>query len=410
VSRRIAYLTGRYPAVSHTFVTREVQGLREIGFHVDTYSIWRTPEDQLLSPTDREEAATTRVLLPATQRWMIDAQRAVAIESPAAYTRLGRDALALSRPGPRRRLVAGSWVLEAAALWSACRERGTKHIHAHLNGTAPAVAMLTAQLGNAIDGGWTWSMTVHGPSEFYDVEGEALPQKVRAATFVVCISDFARSQLMAFAEEEHWAKLHVVHCGVDPGTFAPVHRDGREPPLRLLSVGRLTQVKGQAVLIDAIAQLRERGVEVAVDVVGDGPKRADLERIAADSGVADRVTFAGAIGQDRIRSYYDRADAFAISSFAEGIPVVLMEAMASELPVVAPGVMGIRELVHDGDNGRVVRPGRADELADAIEELARDPERRRELGRAGRHTVQAEFDIAASARELAELFDTYAGV
>ena len=408
MTRRIAYLTGRYPAISHTFITREVHGMRELGFHVDTYSIWRTASEQLLSPTDRDEAARTRTLLPATQRSVLEAQRTVAARAPAAYARLGREALALSRPGMRGRMIAGSWLLEAAALWAACRERGTRHVHAHLNGTAPSVAMLTARLGNAIDGGWSWSMTVHGPSEFYDVEGEALPQKVRAATFAVCISDFARSQLMAFVEEEHWDKLHVVHCGVDPGTFRPVARDARAQPLRLLSVGRLTQVKGQAVVLDALARLRERGIDVRLDVVGDGPKRAGLERIARELGVAEHVDFAGAIGQDRIRWYYDRADVFVLSSFAEGIPVVLMEAMASGLPVVAPGVMGIRELLHDRANGRVVRPGRPDDLAAAIEELAREPEQRQELGRAGRETVRAEFDIAASTRRLGELFDTYA--
>jgi glycosyltransferase involved in cell wall biosynthesis len=409
VIRRVAYLTGRYPAVSHTFITREVLALRGRGWEVPTFSIWRTPEDQLLSTTDRDEAARTHVLLPATQRTVAEAQRAAAAASPAAYAQLAREALTLGRPGARGRMVAGSWVLEAATLWHACAQRETTHIHAHLNGTAPAVAMLAARLGNAIEGGrrWTWSNTVHGPTEFYDVVGEALPAKVRDATFTVCISDFARSQLMAFVEEQHWDKLHVVHCGVDPRGFTPVDRGGREGPLRLLSVGRLTQIKGQAVMLDAVARLKERGVDVHLEVVGDGPRRDALERITADLGVDDRTTFAGAIGQDRIREWYDRADAFVLSSFAEGIPVVLMEAMACELPVVAPGIMGIRELVEDGQSGRVVRPGRTDELAAALEDLT-DAAVRRRLGAAAREKVLAEFEIGRSAEQLAELFETYA--
>jgi glycosyltransferase involved in cell wall biosynthesis len=252
-------------------------------------------------------------------------------------------------------------------------------------------------------------MTVHGPSEFYDVEGEALPQKARSATFVVCISDFARSQLMAFLEEREWDKLEIVHCGVDPGAFAPVSREGREGPLRLLAVGRLTQVKGQAVMLEAVSQLKARGIDVHVDVVGDGPRREALERLVVDLDVADRVAFAGAVGQDDIRGFYDRADAFVLSSFAEGVPVVLMEAMAAGLPVVAPGVMGVPELVRDGENGRLARPGRADEFAAAIAGLATAPDERRALGAAAREAVIREFNIADSAARLSELFSRYAG-
>jgi glycosyltransferase involved in cell wall biosynthesis len=179
--------------------------------------------------------------------------------------------------------------------------------------------------------------------------------------------------------------------------------------MQLLTVGRLTQVKGQAVMLQALAELKARGCHVRLEIVGDGPKREALERLAAQLGLGDRVRFAGAVGQGEIGGYYDRADAFVLSSFAEGIPVVLMEAMASELPVVAPGVMGVGELVRDGVNGRVVRPGRHEQLADAIESLAGDPARCRAFGVAARETVMGEFDIARSAEQLAGLFDRYAG-
>lgn len=405
---RVAYVVSRYPAVSHTFITREVRALRELGVEVDTYSIHRTPQDQLLAPTDREEAAATRVLLPPTQRWVAEAQAAAARTSRRAFADVVAHAFELSRPGARGRALAASWTLEAAALWHACSATGTRHLHAHLNGTAPTVALLAARLGNAVDGGgWTWSMTVHGPSEFFDVEGEALPQKVHDATFVVCISDFARSQLMAFSDERDWDKLAIVHCGVDPDQFAAVPRHDRPGPLELLTVGRLTQVKGQAVALDALTRLTAWGIDARLTLVGDGPKRADLERIAGELGVTDLVRFEGAVGQDRIGAYFDRADVFVLSSFAEGVPVVLMEAMASELPVLAPGVMGVRELVHDGVNGRVLPPGRADEYAEAIADLAGSPGDRRRLGAAGRETVSAEFDIAKSAERLAALFAGY---
>jgi len=269
--------------------------------------------------------------------------------------------------------------------------------------------MLATEFANRAAGDdHTWSMTVHGPAEFYDVEGESLPAKVRDSAFAVCISDFARSQLMAFTEEEHWDKLHIVHCGVDPDAFAPVERAGRDGPLELLCVGRLTQIKGQAVLLEALARLVADGVDVRLSVIGDGPRRQALERIAAERGLAGRVHFAGAVGQDEIGGYYDRADVFVLSSFAEGVPVVLMEAMASGLPVVAPAIMGVGELVRDGVNGTLVRPGRVDEFAAAIAGLASDARGRRELGAAARSTVRAEFDIARSATQLAGLFERYA--
>jgi colanic acid/amylovoran biosynthesis glycosyltransferase len=410
LSRRLAYLVGRYPAVSHTFITREVLGLRARGLDLDTYSIWRTAEDELLSPTDHEEAARTHVVLPPSQPWVMAGQAAAVRASASAYAQLGRRALELAPRGARGKLLASSWTIEAAALWHACHETGVRHIHAHLNGTGPTVALLAASFGNALDGPgtWTWSMTVHGPAEFYDVEGEALPAKTREATFVACISDFARSQLMAFVDEDEWSKLHIVHCGVDPLAFAPVDRGIRSGRTQILCVGRLTRIKGQAVLLDAVARLRERGVDVEVTLIGDGPKRADLEGMVERLRLGDRVTLAGSVGQDAIRPYFDRADLFALTSFAEGVPVVLMEAMACELPVIAPQVMGVGELVRDGVNGRLLPPGRADLVAAAIEELARDPERRRALGAEGRATVQREFDISSSVAELATLFDRYA--
>jgi glycosyltransferase involved in cell wall biosynthesis len=287
------------------------------------------------------------------------------------------------------------------------RKSDLRHVHVHINGTAPFVALLATTFGNLVEPErrWTWSLTVHGPSEFYDVYGEQLAEKVRDASLVVCISDFARSQLMALVEEEHWGKLQIVHCGVDLESFPAVERsqNGRQD-LRLLSVGRLVQVKGQAVLLEAVADLAQRDVPVSLTVIGNGPKRAALEELAGRLGIADRVTFAGAIGQDEILRYFEQADVFAMSSFAEGVPVVLMEAMATQLPVVSSQVMGIGELVLHERNGLLVRPARPDQLAAALERLVREPELRVELGRNGRRTVGEEFDVHRSAEQLRGLF------
>jgi len=403
---RIAYLTGRYPAISHTFILREVQALRRLGIEVSTHSIWRTSDEDLLSIDDRAEAAATQNLLPP--RWMgiVRAHVHALRTRPRATAATLARALKLGRPGFDGRARGALWFIEAVTLWHRLERTGLTHIHAHLNGTAPTVALLVAALGNSStqQRRWTWSLTVHGPTEFYDVYGESLAEKVRDADLVIAVSEFARSQLMGLVEEEHWAKIHVVHCGVDPAVFAPTHEQRGAGTLKVLNVSRLTPPKGNAVLLEAVAQLRDRGVDAEATIVGDGIRRPTLERLANDLGIADRVRFVGALAQDRIPDELAKADVFCLPSFAEGVPVVLMEAMAMEVPVVASAVMGVPELVDHGTSGVLVPPGRADAVADALADLAANPERRAALGRAGRSKVVSEFHVDRSAELLRDHF------
>jgi glycosyltransferase involved in cell wall biosynthesis len=403
---RIAYLTGRYPAISHTFVLREVEALRALGVDIASFSIWRTEPGELLAQADRAEQARTFALLPPSLRAYARAHLLALRLRAGAYLRHLPDALRLGPPGVRGKLLACSWFLESVVLWYECRRRDIRHIHVHLNGTAPAVAMLAARLANHVSGerDQTWSMTVHGPAEFYDVKGERLAAKVRDASFVVCISDFARSQVMTLVDETEWDKLFVIHCGVPRDAFLSRAPEGNGREASILSVGRLASAKGQAVLVDAVAELAARNVPARLKLVGDGPKRPVLERLIADRGVASRFELVGAVGADEILGYYANADVFCLSSLAEGVPVVLMEAMAAGLPVVAPRIMGISELVEDGVSGLLVAPGRPDQLASALERLVADPELRAQLGQSGREKVAAEFGLERSAGQLRDLF------
>lgn len=407
---RIAYLVGRYPKISHTFILREVQALRELGIEVDTFSIWPTPADELLAGVDREEAARTFSLLPLRIGLLVRSHAAALARSPAGYARMAAHAFRTARPGLRGKFLATTWVAEAPMLWHELRRRGVRHLHAHLTGTAPAVAMLCTEFANCADGEnrHTWSLTVHGPSEFYDVRNQAVAEKVRCADFAVAISDFGRSQLMGLVGEEHWSKLHAVHCGVFPSDYEPGSPTSDPGGVRIVTVGRLAPVKGHALLLEAVRELGARGTDVQLTIIGDGPKREELERHAEALGVSDRVTFTGAVAQDEISRHYSGADLYVHASFAEGLPVVVMEAMAHALPVVAASVMGVGEIVVDGENGLLVRPGRADELVSAIERLEADPDERRRMGEAGRRRVEAEFDVRASAARLGELFARYA--
>jgi glycosyltransferase involved in cell wall biosynthesis len=401
----VAYLVSRYPAVSHTFVLREVLALRRRGVDVHTVSMRRASDDELLSAADRDEAARTFNVLPASTPKVLSAHLAAFARSPGAYLRTLGLALSLRAPGARAALWQLFYFGEAVIVWRHCHRQGIRHLHAHLANVAADVALLATAYANAREAQrpWSWSFTMHGPTEFYDVEMHRLPEKVRDAGYVVCISDFARSQLMGMVDQSHWRKLHVVHCGVDENEFAPVGPNAGGG-VRILTVGRLVSVKGHAVLLRALAELRKRGVDAMAEIVGGGPEREPLERLAADLGLGEAAKFHGAVGQDEIRDVYARATLFCLPSFAEGVPVVLMEAMAMGLPVVSCAVMGIPELVEDDRSGLLVPPGREDLLADALERLARDEELRRRLGEGGREKVLREFSLDDSAAQLADLF------
>lgn len=396
----IAYLVGYYPKVSHTFITREVDGLRARGLDVQTFSLRRTPDAEVLTDADRRAARETYVVLPPRPSRLLRAHGRALARRPGRYLSTLALALRTSAGGVRNTLWQGFYFAEAVLLADEFADRGVRHVHAHFANAASGVAMLASALGHR--DGLTWSFTMHGPTEFDDVTRYALAEKVRRASFVAVISDYARSQLMKLVEPGHWSRLELVHCGVDPAVFVLVDRSGRSAPLRVLNVGRLVADKGQAVLLEAIALLEDRGVEVEVTLVGDGPDRLALEAAAGPS-----VRFAGAVGQDRIRELYEAADVFCLASFAEGVPVVLMEAMATGLPVVSTRIAGIPELVEDGSAGLLVAPGRAGGVADALERLAADPDLRTRMGRAGRERVVAGYDIADAVERLAELYDAH---
>jgi colanic acid/amylovoran biosynthesis glycosyltransferase len=401
---RIAYLTGRYPTVTHTFILREVQALRGLGTEVETFSIWRSDDSDLLSPAEQEEAQLTDALLRSTFRRFVSSHAIAVARKPGPYLAVLRRAFGLSSPGLRGRALALTWFLEAIVLWDACRRRGLRHIHAHLDGTAPMVALLTAEFARDRGGTWSWSHTVHGSKEFYDIRRERLDARAASASFIACVSDYTRSQVMAFVPEELWDKLVVVRCGVDPETFGRARSPGSRKVLRILTIGRVDAMKGNVLLLDVLRRLRHRGLRPHLTVVGDGPSRAKAMEMAERAGVGQQITWIGAVGQDEIRDHYADSDVFCLPSFAEGVPIVLMEAMAMELPVVASAIAGIPELVEDQVSGFLVRPGRTDDLADRLARLLEDPSLRAEMGRAGRQRVVEDYDLRRNVRALARLF------
>jgi glycosyltransferase involved in cell wall biosynthesis len=248
------------------------------------------------------------------------------------------------------------------------------------------------------------SMTIHGSGEFNDPVGFALAAKVAASRFVCAISSFGRSQLMKSCDPADWSKIEVSLLGVDAAAFRP--RPFCESPdvFEILWVGSLTPARGQRLLVNAAGELLRQGRRLRLHLVGDGEDRAALEAHAAALGLHDAVVFHGWLNQDQVRSLYERADLFALASFAEGIPVVLMEAMAMEIPCVATYIAGIPELIRDGESGLLVHASDAAALAAAIARLMDQPELRRQLGKAGREKVLVDFDLATNMAKLAGIF------
>lgn len=402
----IGYVTSRYPLISHTFVQREVIGLREVGYDIETLSVVQTDAGQILSPTDQAEAERTAFIRPAGVAKLARHLVRPAVSNLGAVLSLVRLAGRGWWGDPRQLLWRLFYVVEAVMLWSLAAAKGVTHLHAQHANVAANVSWLAAEFGRrAGHGPRSWSFTMHGSTEFLDVDRHDLGAKAAAASRVACISDFTRSQLMMVTEPDAWDRFDVVHCGVDPDRFVPDPPERSADRFTVLFVGRLGSEKGLPLIVDALGALQARVAPMRVRflVVGDGPLRAEVAQRCAESGV--EVEFAGAVGQHRIAEYYHRADAFCMASFREGIPVVLMEAMACEIPCVAPHITAIPELIEEGVTGLTATAGRADEIADRLERYATDPDFAVGVGKAGREKVLAEFTTAATIAGMADFFD-----
>ncbi len=400
MSQRLAYLVSRYPAISHTFILREVLGLRKLGIEIEVASI-NSPDrpTEKLTADEQAEAKRTFFVKAAGAGGALPANAAAFFRGPVAY--LGALGFALRLGGTDlKRIVYGLlYFVEAVMVGEWMRSKGVNHLHVHFATPAATVGMIVTRLYP-----FTMSITVHGPDEFYDVPGYYLPQKIEASKLLCAISHYARSQLIRIVPASQWDKVVITRLGVDPEIFSP--RTARPPnaAFEILCVGRLVAAKGQQILLDAVLRLRGEGRSVCLRFVGDGPDRAALEARSKQLGLEGSVVFEGAVNQDRIRAFYQSCDVFALPSFAEGIPVVLMEAMAMEIPVVTTWITGIPELIRSGIDGLLVAPSDDKGFADAIGKLMDDPELCRTLGEQGRRKVVAEYNLGKSVEHLAEVF------
>jgi len=387
--QRLAYLVSQYPAYSHTFILREVLQLRQLGMEITVASI-NLPDRPLenLTAVEKQEAADTFYVKAQGPVKAAGALLNTLFFRPAGLWRGLRQAVKLGGWDVKRLLYQLFYWVEALLVGQWMRSRQLTHLHVHFATPAASVGLLVKTVF-----GYSFSFTVHGPDEFYDAPGYNLPEKILAADFIFCISHYARSQLMKLSPVSAWPKFDVCRLGVDTQRFAPLAVSGQPERCQLLCVGRLTPAKGQAILLAAVALLRQQGVAVGLTLVGMGPDRESLEAYAQTLGISDLVHFTGAVDQDHILAYYQAADIFVLPSFAEGLPVVLMEAMAQEIPCITTAITGVPELIQNGVDGLLVPASSTEGLAAAIQQLVQEPALRRKLGKAGRLKVLAAYDL-----------------
>ncbi len=393
--KRIAYLINQYPAISHTFVRREIQALERLGFHVSRYSI-RPTRTQLVDPEDREELGKTRALLSAFPCLL--AMVRMLVTRPARLAKATRLTWKLYRQAGRGVVRHIAYLAEAARLASLLEQEHAEHLHAHFGTNSASVAMLAHALG-----GPPYSFTVHGPEEFDRPEHESLELKIQRSKFAVAISSFGRSQLQRWCDPEYWSRLHVVHCGLSESFLARPVKD--VPSTRqLVCVGRLARQKGHFLLLEAVRLLAERKVApFEIVLVGDGPLREGLERVAREHRIEGYLKFAGWQSESQIQDWLEKSRALVLPSSAEGLPVSIMESLAIARPVITTYVAGIPELILPGQHGWLVPSGDAERLADAIAEcLDASPAQLQAMGLAGKQRVTERHNILTEAQKLAK--------
>jgi colanic acid/amylovoran biosynthesis glycosyltransferase len=400
---RIAYFTNIYPAVSHTFIRREIRALEALGFMVLRYAV--KPDENIVDPKDMREREQTRYITSTRVDEWVRCCVFMLLTRPLGVGGAIVQAIKIgwrSDRGLGRHLV---YAAEATMLAYWCCHNAVQHIHAHFGTNPAAIAMLASQIS-----GIPYTFTVHGPEEFDKWAFIALAEKIRRCKFVVAVSSFGRSQLYRCVEPEYWHKVQVIHCGLAPGFFAAVNSP-ESTARRLVCVGRLSAQKGQLVLIEAARRLASEGEDFELVIAGGGEMQAEIETLIVHYGLQAKVRITGWINGQEVRNEILAARALVVPSFAEGLPVVIMEAMALRRPIIGTFVAGIPELVHSGEHGWLVPASDLDALVDAMRACLNAPvETLKRMGEAAWERVRLRHNIGTEAEKLANSFKGQIGV
>lgn len=391
----VAYLASEYPASSHTFIRREIAALRVAGVKIAPFTIRAAPVGD--GPLDLAARAETSEVLGRSAMAYLLSVLAAAASGPLRWLATLRLALHHRVPGARALVWALFHFVEALMLARLLRRVAARHLHVHFANSGATVGMLAAHYLRL-----PWSMTLHGISETDYPAGPLLADKIARARFTACASWFMRAQAMRHADPEHWDKLHIVRCGIDLKELPQSH-EKVDTRVRFVCVGRLSPEKGQRILLVALRGLLDEGVDAQLELIGGGPEQAKLKALTGTLNLNEVVRFSGPLSESETLARIACGDVLVLPSFMEGLPLVLIEAMALGIPVIASAVAGIPELVEHRVNGLLVRASDTQELQRAMADLARDPSLRRALGAVGRASVADEFALPGAALPLLTL-------
>jgi colanic acid/amylovoran biosynthesis glycosyltransferase len=400
MSMKIAYLISQYPAPSHTFIRREISALRRLGLNITIFSVRPPRPEEVMADPDRRDQSETTYILPITLLSLAAASMRQFIRHPKRFFQALLLAVQHRNPGLRSMLYGLFYFLEGVVLADRLERQHIEHLHNHFANPASHVAMVASCLLKI-----PLSMTLHGLCDFDYPAGPLLNQKIEACTFVACATQYGRAQAMRQSDPGLWHKLVITRCGVDLEQLPTVlPKDHSRSRLRIICVGRLAPEKGQLGLVEAFHDACQRGLKANLVLVGDGPDRKAIERRVARYNLKDQVEILGRLPEERTLEEISRSDVLVLASFMEGLPVVLLEAMALSVPVIAPTIAGIPELVIQKETGLLFTAGDWKQLADCMIEISASPDLRRHMASKGFHKVESSFELNQVVRPLAENF------
>ena len=389
--KRLIYLIGTYPSLTTTFIDREIRALRGWGVDVRIMAMRHPPDGLPLSADQVAGAGGVIYLTPVVWRTLLAALLWFLLRRPRRVLSTALYLLTRPHPGLRARLKSGVHVAEGIYAAYLVRDLAFRELHAHFADRAATIALVVGRLLDA-----PFSLSIHAGADIY-VNPVLLPEKIRAARHVATCTRYNKVHLLALVGQDVAGKISYVPHGLELAKYRPqAHSNGR--PV-ILSVGQLAERKGIEQLLAGCRVLRERGYAFDVHIVGEGPRRPNIEGAIDRWGLGDAVTLYGALPHEAVIEQYRRATLFALPCIRtqdgdiDGIPNVLAEAMAMELPVVSTRLSAIPELVEDGVTGLLVPPGDTDALAGALAQLLDRPQLGVALGRNGRRAVLGTFDI-----------------
>lgn len=398
---KLAYLTTTYPSVSHTFIRRELRKIEELGHSVLRLAI-RRPAESLVDPLDQEEEARTIHCLAQSLWFHLVATFRVLVLRPRHFMDAFKVAITMGMRSDRSIFKHLAYLVEACTFLNIMRQYAIEHVHVHFGTNSATVARLMKRCG-----GPTYSFTVHGPTEFDSVVAFDLSGKIVDAAFVIAITDYCRAQLFRWSSPDEWKKIHIIRCNVGDDFFGPIEPIDLESKI-FVCVGRITPQKGQIILLEAFAQLVKKGYKTKLIFVGDGEIRALIEQKIIELGIQEHVIITGYVSEADVRKHIASSRALVLPSFAEGLPMVIMESFAVGRPVISTYVAGIPELVLPGENGWLVPAGNVEKLEQAMIDVLETPvEKLEEMATAGRELTYQNHRTVTEVDRLEKLLIRY---